>query len=820
MNVISNSELSLAFDYVSETDRNIFLTGKAGTGKTTFLHRVKKEVKKRMAIVAPTGVAAINAKGVTIHSLFQLPFGPLTPEKMQGEVRHKNFTKKKKNLIKSLDLLIIDEISMVRADVLDAIDVVLRRYRNFRRPFGGVQLLMIGDLHQLPPVVRPEAWDLLSPYYQTAYFFGSRALQETNAITIELKHIFRQADRQFIDLLNRVRNNQIDATALSLLNQRYQPNFKPHDNEGYITLTSHNSTAQFINDEKLKELPGEIHSFDAKVEGDFPASIYPTALKLNFKLNAQVMFIKNDPDPSKRFYNGKIGYITKFEKGAIFVKCPGEEAISVSPLEWQNIKYSLDESTKQVTEEVKGKFIQYPLKLAWAITIHKSQGLTFEKVIIDAHAAFAHGQVYVALSRCKTFEGIVLRTPIIEQSVKTDVVVRDYTEEAERNAPGLKQLQQAKREYQQNLIKELFDFRPQAHKFDQLRRALLENDASIQGEAATELEQLIAEAGTKVFAMANKFLPQLTAYFNDSLMPENHEVLQSRIQKASTYFIPVLKDGLYAGVLNLDFHTDNKAVRKTVHDKWEELKLSLFIKQACFDACKEGFAGQTYIQARANAEIDYQIKQPAAPQALREKIPKEVIHQALYEQLKTWRDEKAQSDRVGSHSVFPTKTLMDMTHVLPTKTTTLKKMKGVGKTRIEKYGDGVLDIIVNYTKARGIKTDQLQFITGKDPDAGKPKKDTKAISLEMFVSGKTIAEIAIERTFAISTIEGHLAYFVGTGELDINKFLSPEQVKELTDYFEGKEKGELSSAKEYFGNKYSYGQLKMIRNYVERREKE
>ena len=465
----------MAFNYVCYTNKNIYLTGKAGTGKTTFLHRVCKEVPKRIAVVAPTGVAAINAKGMTIHSLFQLPFGPLPPDQVRSEIRKRAFSNKKKALLKGIDLLIIDEISMVRVDVLDAIDAVLRRFRNFRLPFGGVQLLMIGDLHQLPPVIKDRDWDLLRNHYKTPYFFGSLALEKTGIVSIELKHIYRQSDNHFIDLLNKVRNNKMDAQVLQQLNTRYQPDFQAKDGDGYITLSSHNSTAQAINHEKLTQTPGELYRFKATIEDTFPEHAYPTEATLEFKVGAQVMFIKNDNYPDRRFYNGKIGRIIKIGDREIHVKCPNdEEEIVVTRHEWENRKYEINPDTKEIEEKIIGTFTQYPLKLAWAITIHKSQGLTFEKVIIDAQSAFAHGQVYVALSRCKSFEGIVLRSEIMSKSVKTDTAIRQYSEEAQQNEPTQAELKEAKRLYQQDCIKELFDVSEIAYRFEQLRRAILE----------------------------------------------------------------------------------------------------------------------------------------------------------------------------------------------------------------------------------------------------------------------------------------------------------------------------------------------------------
>ncbi|MGM0377986.1 MAG: ATP-dependent DNA helicase, partial [Bacteroidota bacterium] len=393
MSFQTNPELDLAHEFVRFTDRNVFLTGKAGTGKTTFLHNLKETLPKRMIVVAPTGVAAINAGGVTIHSFFQLPFGPIFPGATGGEDNKKHrFNRQKIDIIRTLDLLVIDEVSMVRSDLLDGIDEVLRRYRRNQQPFGGVQLLMIGDLQQLAPVIRDDEWSLLRPYYDSAFFFGSRALKQTDYVSIELKQIFRQQDDAFIDVLNKIRDNRLDRKGLDILNCCHRPEVFKNDGEGYITLTTHNAQAKRINDARLKKLPGSPHTFSAQIDGNFPENNYPTDGELVLKEGAQVMFVKNDPSSEKRYYNGKIGQVTGFDESVIFVKCPGdEEAIRVKPEQWTNARYKIDQQTKEIREEVEGTFIQFPLKTAWAITIHKSQGLTFEKAIIDANAAFAHG---------------------------------------------------------------------------------------------------------------------------------------------------------------------------------------------------------------------------------------------------------------------------------------------------------------------------------------------------------------------------------------------------------------------------------------------
>jgi ATP-dependent exoDNAse (exonuclease V) alpha subunit len=366
-----NPAMQLAGDYLESTNTLVFLTGKAGTGKTTFLQNLKQSFKKKLAIAAPTGVAAINAGGMTIHSLFQLPFGPLLPG---GDARPEmHYNPEKKELLGSLELLIIDEISMVRPDVLDQIDLILRNIKESSHPFGGVQLLLIGDLSQLSPIIRDDEWAMLSRYYQTPYFFSALVMQKAPYVRIELDHVYRQKEQAFVDILNEVRNQNISPESLALLNARYIPDFRPDTEDPYITLTTHNSIAQQVNTEFLSSLAGNEFEFSATIRGDFPKDAYPTETQLKLKIGAQVMFVKNDSSAEKLYYNGKIGTVSHIEGQTVFVQCGNEaKEITVEAVEWTNVKYQLEGET--INEGNAGTFAQLPLKLAWAITIHKSQG--------------------------------------------------------------------------------------------------------------------------------------------------------------------------------------------------------------------------------------------------------------------------------------------------------------------------------------------------------------------------------------------------------------------------------------------------------------
>ena len=485
-----NPELELALDFIEKTDRNLFITGKAGTGKTTFLHQIKKKSLKRMVIVAPTGVAAINAKGVTIHSFFQMPFGPILPNQIANTSNaQRKFSKTKIDIIKSLDLVIIDEISMVRADLLDGIDQVMRRYKNRNKVFGGAQILMIGDLQQLAPVVRPNEWSLLQSHYNTVYFFSSKAYQEANVVSIELKHIYRQKNEDFIKILNEIRTDTLSDMSAKILNKNYNPSFSPTKEEGYITLTTHNNRANLINESELNKLKIKSSFFNAEVSGKFNENAYPNAERLELKVGAQVMFIKNDSSTDKRYYNGKIGIITAISKESVTVKCANEiDEIVTEKETWSNINYSINEETKAIKEEMIGAFSQIPLRLAWAITIHKSQGLTFEKAIIDAEASFAHGQTYVALSRCTSLEGLVLKTPITSSAIINDSTVSVFNEGVEENHPDESVLNESEKHFQLNLISEILDYQPLLYPITRLIDIFYNNRTSIKGDVIDHLQ--------------------------------------------------------------------------------------------------------------------------------------------------------------------------------------------------------------------------------------------------------------------------------------------------------------------------------------------
>ena len=430
-----NRELDIARFIVEKTDSNIFLTGKAGTGKTTFLKDVKKYTKKNHIVLAPTGVAAVNAGAMTIHSFFQFGFGPYVKGISEPEGNYM-MRREKRELIKSLELIIIDEISMVRADVLDHINDELQRIRRNSEPFGGVQLLMIGDLQQLPPITPDNELEILKPHYDSMYFFDSKSLRNSDYYCIELKSVYRQTDQRFIDILNRVRTGDVTHSDLDELNSHHVADFRPAQGDNYIQLVTHNRMADAISQREMAALSADTFMFDAKVTGTFPEDAFPTSRQLEIKKGAQVMFVKNDPD--KRFINGMLGEVEEVSDDSIRVRLSGKDNIvKVEPTAWENIRYHMNEETHQIESTKIGSFMQYPIKPAWAITIHKSQGLTFDKAVIDAHEAFSPGQAYVALSRCRSLDGMVLSEKLSQRAIITDSIVDEYMNGAVQDIDAL-----------------------------------------------------------------------------------------------------------------------------------------------------------------------------------------------------------------------------------------------------------------------------------------------------------------------------------------------------------------------------------------------
>ena len=580
----------IAKEFSENTSRSLFLTGKAGTGKTTFLKNLRRHTHKQIAVVAPTGVAAINAGGVTIHSFFQLPFTPFVPT----EAGRKNLIKKikmtnvRRKVMQQLEILVIDEISMVRADLLDAVDTVLRhfRYRN-DVPFGGVQVIYIGDLYQLPPVVVPEEWELFSQFYKSPFFFDSYAVQQQPPVYIELDKIFRQSNADFVQLLNEVRNNRLTDKGFNMLKSRFNPGFKLSEHPDFIFLTTHNATANRINKEEMDKLPGEVFRYEATIQGEFPEKNYPNDPVLELKEGAKVMFIANDNGYPRRYFNGRIGTVTHLDESHIFVHCDDDEDdISVSNEIWENIRYGVNRETGQIEENELGCYIQFPLRLAWAITIHKSQGLTFDKAVIDAALAFSSGQVYVALSRCRSLEGIVLTSPIRRDSLVTDPSVVAYSNNRPTTAQLSSELVQAKEQYDVQLLQNVFDFHFANGQISHLQSLIKKHTDVFNPEGiehAKELQKDIQELAT----IGERFEKQIETLYHDEVK------LCERLTAAADYFTERLDElnercsHSPAAIFDIDV---SKEYKEDLKNLFTELSLKKhLISNICDDHTAEGY---------------------------------------------------------------------------------------------------------------------------------------------------------------------------------------------------------------------------------------
>lgn len=602
-----NAEMNLAWQFLASTNVNVFLTGKAGTGKTTFLRRIRQLSPKRMVVVAPTGVAAINAQGMTIHSFFQISPGVFIPNTEKKNYYH--VSNEKKRILRTIDLLVIDEISMVRADLLDAIDEVLRKYQNRNLPFGGVQLLLIGDLQQLAPVATDREWALLRTYYDTPYFFSSKALGQTRFVTIELQHIYRQNDQQFINLLSNIREGRLDTDTVAQLNRRYIPGYEPQEDDECIRLTTHNAKAQQYNRQRLLALPGKAFTFHSTVEKDFPESSYPADEELTLKVGAQVMFIRNDTGPDNRYYNGKIGRVTGFSPEGIRVHCNDSLTdITVTQATWKNTRISIDESTQELVEEEIGSFTQYPLRLAWSITIHKSQGLTFDRAILDINQSFAHGQVYVALSRCRSLEGLVLSQPVDIMQLAADKDVEAFIQKEKTESHLLQtRLGSLQFEYYSRLLNELFSFAPLHHALGYVVRVM---SGGLSRQFLPTLSGWMnrLDAFEKdVMTVSQRFQSQYTTLLTSQADYTRNERLQERIKAAASYFVKQLQPLtvlLAEGQQLLQFIA-NKTTKKQLSNALDLFALELQTKTGTMEkTCTEGFSTGSYLKNKAQAILE------------------------------------------------------------------------------------------------------------------------------------------------------------------------------------------------------------------------
>ena len=734
----------IAAKFVNYTSKHVFLTGKAGTGKTTFLRKLIQLTHKKAMICAPTGIAAINASGVTIHSLFQLPFGAFFPDAAANIinqnitfnfntprtiVKHLNMQGNKRRMIQELELLVIDEVSMLRADMLDAIDFSLRYIRRNRNvPFGGVQMLFIGDLHQLPPVVKNDEWRVMAGFYKSIYFFDALALQNNPPIYIELDKIYRQDDSVFIDLLNNLRNNQITADDTTLLRQHFKQDFKPAADENYITLTTHNNKADTINRERLTQLKTKSYFFDAKVTGEFSEHSFPNDKSLELKVGAQIMFIKNDMTAEKRYYNGKIGVVHHIEKDIVEIELPDDKVvIQISPYTWENVKYKLNEATNEISENVAGSFVQYPIKLAWAITVHKSQGLTFDKAIIDIGDAFAPGQAYVALSRLRSLKGLVLTSHLRETGLQQDPNIHYFSSTKQPSDVLNQQISAESYDFIRTYLLAAFDLnlvryyiKEHVQTFDKGEKSTKQHYDDWTMELYRDFQKLSATADSFINQLKNLFSTQTEhTLFNVS----------KRVAAALKYFNPLVKEVSEKLLAHIEAVKDEKGIK-------------------------------TYLTELLELEI------------------------LVYEQLKKMHKSKA-----------------------------LLQAMIDGKEFSKADTDALLNAAERdkqLQKAIQLKGQVLKVKSAAEKKKKEPKVDTKLVSFELYEQGKTLEEIAKERGFSIGTIEGHLAYYVSTQQIDVGKLVKPNKIRNISDAVESQKTKSMATIRDFLGKDYSFGEIKLV----------
>ncbi|MBK9148060.1 MAG: AAA family ATPase [Flavobacteriales bacterium] len=777
---------ALAARFVNSTNRHVFLTGKAGTGKTTFLHKLAASTHKRYVILAPTGIAALNAGGVTIHSQFLLPFGAFLPERQRPLdipdgafhdqdtlTRRHPLNSIRRNVLREVDLLIIDEVSMLRADVLDVIDHRMRTVRQNRgQSFGGAQVLLIGDLYQLPPVVKDDEWRVMQRYYASMFFFEAQVLKQHGYAHIELDRIFRQQDDRFIRILNNLRNNTVQAADVDELNAHHRAADAPAGNEGVITLTTHNYKADEINQEALRKLPGKAHSYEAEVMGEFPQGMYPVLERIELKEGAQVMFVKNDAE--KRYFNGKLARVEKLEKDSIAVRmydgvgdALGDGLYTLKRETWENKRYVVNASTKQQEEEVIGTFEQYPIKLAWAITVHKSQGLTFSKAIIDVGQAFAPGQVYVALSRLRSLDGLILRTRINPAVVSTDKEVVAFTERGERQEPLPAQLKARQREYLQQLLMGTFDLADLLRKLEWTQKDHPET-AQFEDESMKSALRILQEKLRSEEENTRKFRNQLIRLLHE----DKREELLVRIEKGAAYYGDLLQDRMKA----LFQHMAQAELLSRTKEYTNALKeIDGMLMKRIAALAKVAYLTRCIL----NGEEILRLKD--LEQALTDK------RAAMVGEVRAWAQENRPKGRTG------------------------KKRKRRESADDLSHGDSDPSIRPLTRKNR----DHPDYV--RAPRRSKAEvSNTYNVTFELAKEGLTVEEIAAKRTLARSTIEGHFARGIAEGVLEIGK-LMPEAERDLiADWMREHPTEGLNAAQGYFENRFSYGQLRMVQSWVKR----
>lgn len=729
-------------------------------------------------------------------------------------------------LIRSIELLVIDEISMVRSDVLDAVDEVLKTIRRDRRPFGGVQLLMIGDIQQLSPICRDEEWQLLSPHYTSPYFFDSKALKECSYITIELKKIYRQTEQEFTKILNAVRDNSITQHVMESLNSRYIANFSPRDDEGYITLATHNSSANTINSSKLAALRSEPKYYDATIESDYPEWAYPNDESLELKVGTQVMFIKNDPSVEKLYYNGMVGTVEQLLSGSVVVRPNnGGKSIDVDPVTWENIDYVLNSQSGEIEERVKGSYTQIPLKCAWAITIHKSQGLSFDRVIIDAENSFAHGQVYVALSRCRTFEGMVLSSPLRIHSIVKDRTVEEFNQRVLSSVPDEAELTRYKREYFKELLCEIFSYNSIDRALYSLTKIFEMSLFKEYPKLCTSIREALSVEQSEVYKVAESFKVQITRAIEASENYSDDPFIKERLQKSYIYFSSRLE-----AISNITEQIstvviDAKDIKKRVRSLLDELQEELAIKRFSIELCNKGFSCEAYLKRK----FEIITQRSTTPQAV-EKSPtkkkrasEDIINQELYETLVLWRKQLAEESDKPAYTIITNRTIIEIQATLPTTIDMVKRVAGIGPSKISAYGDQIVDLVQDYVVTNNIDIEAyyaneegLVEIETKPkseptPKSDEPKVATHIQTLNLHRAGKSPDEIASIRELSVGTIYNHLIQNLKLNNITLEGVLDDELILKIRRAISSDSEKSLKSIKQTLGDSVSYDHIRLVK---------
>ncbi|MFM2368617.1 MAG: hypothetical protein RL619_917 [Bacteroidota bacterium] len=739
--------------FINQTHRSVFLTGKAGTGKTTLLREIIQTTHKNTVVVAPTGIAALNAGGVTIHSMFQLPFGGFIPDNSSPQFsestkfetkatlrRHFKMSGLKKSVIRNMELLVIDEVSMLRADLLDAMDYMMQTVRKKSTPFGGVQVLFIGDLLQLPPVIRDEEWRTLKTYYKGKFFFHSHVVQQNPPLYIELSKIFRQTDDVFISILNNLRNNQISVDDIQNLNKYVNPNFDLKANKGYITLTTHNAKADAMNAQALEDLEGKLVVYKPEIVGDFPDKIFPVDEQLQLKVGAQIMFVKNDLSFDKHYFNGKMGIIKSLSSHEILVHFPEEnKTIEVEKYEWQNIRYKVDEMTKEIEEEILGTFVHYPIKLAWAITVHKSQGLTFDKAALDVSQVFLPGQAYVALSRLRSLNGLILLSPLQMNGISNDQDVMDYSLNKASDSFLENALHLETKNFIHNYLINTFDWNDLAQEWRNHRFSYTEKSENSEKHKHAVWAKKQTEVIEQLLDPSKKFISQLNKLFSQETADLNH--ISERIQAAFGYFLEPMDDLVFEILWKLE---EVKRIKKVKAFYDELIVLEELQSKAVLRLMKAKLLIETVVAGD------------------------------------TISKEKLTSSEIKNYISRKTEAIQN-------------QFKKLNITLIDDDKD-----IERYTSKN--KSDKKA-----------PKKSTVQETYELWLEKNSVSEIAAIRKLTIQTIDGHLVRLIQAGTIAITDVLPEDKLKELAEAFRGYKEESLNNLKEQVGEKFTWDELKMFK---------